>query len=282
MNLFLIILAGTFLIALGVYWVKLLRESREYARAAALRRVADEKAAVRALAHTESYAIGHGAVAYMAVEQSVSRDRSSDVPHLRTLLERCGEAWGDWCEEPAADMVDFLTDACNARERMSETVNTQALEIKDLANRLLIEQGRARAEESKAMKAMDWGVDDSRWEPGTTAVDALVKERNNLIVKLPNAQACERALSKAFKSDPDTHALATAMPWIAVQSDGMRFASTHPITVAGDCWVLADDPLDQYPPHTARLCALGKVDPTGWRDSLLHYSQTTRTWEKPE
>jgi hypothetical protein len=46
-----------------------------------------------------------------------------------------------------------------------------------------------RAEYDKAMKAMGYGVDDSRWEPGTTAVDALIKERNTAQAGAPAAQA---------------------------------------------------------------------------------------------
>lgn len=35
-------------------------------------------------------------------------------------------------------------------------------------------------ETQKAMEAMDWGAEDNRWVPGTTAVDSLIAERNRL------------------------------------------------------------------------------------------------------
>lgn len=38
---------------------------------------------------------------------------------------------------------------------------------------------RLNGEEWKAMAAMDHGIDDSRWVPGTTAVDSLVAERDS-------------------------------------------------------------------------------------------------------
>lgn len=304
MDLAPIIFSGTCLVALGVYWVKRWRAARD--RTMALQRIADQQAAVRALAQQDE--VGHRAgsynpaqvftESYAAEHQSIPRiHKATDVPHLRTLLERCGEAWGDWCEEPATDMVDFLTDACNARERLNEVVNVQALEIKDLANRLLNEQGRTHAQEIKAMKAMGWGADDSRWEPGTTAVDALIKERDDYQFQAASLRNVNESLAKLATTERDriltrsmdevrseriTHILALTFSWRATEANGDVWFYTHKPELISDKTSWRTMRGQSVPMLSGEATLLRDGSEPPWRESLLGYNQTTRTWEKPE
>lgn len=53
----------------------------------------------------------------------------------------------------------------------------------------LTQAERDRAEVLKAQEAMDNGADDSRWRPGETAVDALIRERDELLGELITLRA---------------------------------------------------------------------------------------------
>ena len=134
MDRFLIILSGACLVGLVLYWAWFWRGLwREHRRVEALRRVANEKVAVRALAHQDQ--VGHAAGAYMAVEQSA---------------------------------------ACT---------------------------GPLHPEERKAMAAMDWGADDSLWEPGMTAVDALIKQRDDLLHEVSMLKSIRKSLEQQLREE---------------------------------------------------------------------------------
>jgi len=75
---------------------------------------------------------------------------------FQTAITNCGTALGI-----VPKQLMTVTDVCHIAERISET------------DRYL------RGEVAKAQAAMDYGADDSRWKPGETSVDALIRERNN-------------------------------------------------------------------------------------------------------
>lgn len=224
MDLFLIILSGVCLIGLAIYWIRLWREARDHKRAQALHRVANEKAAVRGLASNARSPI------MVAPERETKGEQ--EVKHLRKLLEFCGEAWGDWCEEPTEHMYQFLVEYIDenrqAREDAEHDVGVLSDMNRDLAKRLIAMEVKARVlaeEEAKAMNAMDFGADDARWEPGTTAVDALIKEN--------------KALRMGYKNDPTTsgmisHQLASQTPWMFADERGnQHFLACEPTKIPG-------------------------------------------------
>lgn len=87
-----------------------------------------------------------------------------------------------------------------------------------------------RAELEKAREAMGHGTDDARWRPGETAVDALIRERDEARARLslPVLRTCEHCayLYRAGQSceHPDT---LTANPGRAMQVD--RYPASPPV-----------------------------------------------------
>lgn len=80
-------------------------------------------------------------------------------------LARCGDnnvSWG---------LARIIAAQLRARERVDES-------------RVALELARLRADEQLAMEAFDYGLDDSRWVPGTTAVQSMVAENKRMRAEL--------------------------------------------------------------------------------------------------
>jgi hypothetical protein len=104
------------------------------------------------------------------------------------------KALDEWKGEAAEKVADV---ACWMRE-----ANAQAKLVEEL-----------RKDAEKAMAAMDYGRDDSRWVPGETALDALIRERNELRAENERLQGLAPEL-------PPRHPEGEGLPRYGIRWDG--------------------------------------------------------------
>lgn len=112
--------------------------------------------------------------------------------------------------------------------------------------------------------------------------DALAREMAKEVEVHDRAcQSKKEEVNRALcNSDPITHLLALTFSWIATESSGDMWFYTHKpeLTAGKTAWCRTRG--TAVPMLSGEVTVFEDLDAPPWDDSLLHYNQITRTWEK--